>query len=228
MEPIWPTGRTFEAVLASGESPMHVRHFHPASTMFRIRILALVAVLIGLLTSTAHAHHEPGHPFYLGFALAFAAADPSCDYYGHNCDGTDTGFKFYGGKRLHENLGIEIAYLDLGKLRKKDGNRTTVAESEGINLSLLGIIPTGEVGYFYGKAGVMASESTITRSDKSETRKSDEDSTDITYGLGYAFTFGGIYDFRIEFERLNELSDDFISGGESITSLNLGGTIYFD
>ena len=196
--------------------------------MPNIQTLTTFALLGVLLATPARAEHEPAHPFYIGFALAFAGADTSCDYYGNNCDGTDTGFKFYGGKRLHENLAIEIAYLDLGKLRKKDFDRTTVAESEGINLSLLGIIPTGEIGYFYGKAGVMASETTITRSDAVSRRETDEDSTDFTYGAGYAFTFGSQYDFRLEFERLNELSDDYVSGGDSITSFNLGGTIYFD
>lgn len=196
--------------------------------MLNIRFITTLALLTALLASPARAEHEPAHPFYIGFALAFASADVSCDYYGYNCDGTDTGFKIYGGKRLHENFAVEIAYLDLGKLRKKDFDRTTVAESEGVNLSLLGIIPTGEFGYFYGKAGVMASETTITRTDEISRRETDEDSTDFTYGAGYAFTFGGKYDLRLEFERLNDLSDAYASGGDAITSFNLGGTIYFD
>ena len=196
--------------------------------MFKLRFTTTVTCLLLLLLSTARAEHEPEYPFYLGFALMFTSADADCDYYGYNCDGTDTGFKVYGGKRLHENLGIEIAYLDLGRLRDKDGNRTSVAESEGVNLSLLGIIPTGEIGYFYGKAGVMASETTITRENRDNKRTFEEDSTDFTYGAGYAFTFGDKYDFRFEIERLNDLSSDFVPGGDAITAFNFGGTIYFD
>ena len=196
--------------------------------MFKFRFITTVTCLLVLLLSPARAEHEPGHPWYLGFALMFTSADPDCDYYGYNCDGTDTGFKVYGGKRLHENLAIELAYMDLGKLRDKDGDRTSVAESEGINLSLLGIIPTGDIGFFYGKAGVMASETTITRENRNGTRKFDEDSTDFTYGAGYAVTFGGKYDFRFEIERLNDLSSDFVPGGDAITAFNLGGTIYFE
>ena len=192
----------------------------------------LVSTILGLMLQIAPARaeheHQSEHPYYLGFALLFASADSDCDYYGYNCDGTDTGFKVYGGKRLHENLGVEVAYLDLGKLRDKDGNRTSVAESQGVNLSLLGIIPTGDYGFFYGKAGVMFSETTITQENNNNTREIDEDSTDFTYGAGYALTFGGKYDFRIEFERLNELSNDFVPGGDAISSFNLGGTIYFD
>lgn len=193
------------------------------------RLFGLLATTFLLLQAApAAAEHEPWYPYYMGFAIALATADPDCDYYGYNCDGTDTGFKFYGGKRLHENIGVEVAFLDLGRIRDKDGDRTSVAESRGINLSLLGIIPTGDIGYLYGKIGVMASESEITRSNPNNTRSIDEDSTDLTYGAGFAVTFGGKYDFRFEFERLNELSDDFVPGGDAITSLNLGGTIYFD
>ena len=197
--------------------------------MFKLQSLtALACFLLLLLSTTVRAEHEPGHPWYLGFALMFTSADADCDYYGYNCDGTDTGFKVYGGKRLHENLAIEIAYMDLGKLRDKDGDRTSVAESDGVNLSLLGIIPTGDFGFFYGKAGVMASETTITQENRSNSRTFDEDSTDFTYGAGFAFTFGPEYDLRFELERLNDLSSDFVPGGDAITAFNLGGTIYFD
>lgn len=199
--------------------------------MFRNMIktgFAAVAASLALLATPVAAEHEPPLRYYMGFALAFASADTDCDYYGYNCDGTDTGFKAYGGKRLHENLAIEIAFLDLGRLRDKQADSTSVAESRGINLSLLGIIPTGDIGFLYGKAGIMFSESTITRSTDTSSRESDEDSTDFTYGAGYAFTFGDKYDLRFEIERLNDLSSDFVRGGDAITSFNMGGTIYFD
>jgi OOP family OmpA-OmpF porin len=196
--------------------------------MSKITLATIAVACLALQAAPVAAEHEPALPYYLGFGLAFASADSDCDYYGYNCDGTDTGFKFYGGKRLHENLAVEIAFLDLGKLRDKAFESTTVAESQGINFSILGIIPTGDIGYLYGKAGVMASESTITRSDASGTRKNDEDSTDFTYGAGYAVTFGGKYDLRFELERLNDLSDDFVPGGDAITSFTIGGTIHFD
>ena len=32
-------------------------------------------------------------PYYFGFGLGFPASDEECDYYGYNCDGTDTSFK---------------------------------------------------------------------------------------------------------------------------------------
>ena len=117
-------------------------------------ILAGISMLLTALPLRADESVE--YPFYGGFALGFASADSNCDYYGGNCDGTDTTFKIYAGKRLHRNLGVEIAFHDLGKLRNEGLKESTTAESQGINLSLLGIIPVSDLGYFYGKAGYMA------------------------------------------------------------------------
>ncbi len=166
--------------------------------------------------------------YYFGFALGIPSSDEDCDYYGYNCDGSDTSFKIYGGKRFHENIAIEVSFQDLGKLRDEKGPLTTTAESEGINLSIVGIIPTGNVGYLYGKAGYMLHETDYNRIQGGISETSDDDGTDFTYGIGYAFTFGGKYDFRIEYERLNDLNDDFVAGGSSITAISFGGTIYFD
>jgi hypothetical protein len=167
------------------------------------------------------------YPFYGGFALGFASAsDSNCDYYGYNCDGNDLSFKLYGGKRLHRNLAVELGFYDLGKLKNKGSLVTTTAETQGLNLSLLGIIPAGGLGFFYGKAGVMAWDTDYTRIETTTSRSSDS-GTEFTYGAGFAFTGGGDYDFRIEYERLNELGDAYVDGGSTVSVLNFAGTIYF-
>jgi OOP family OmpA-OmpF porin len=186
-------------------------------------IIALSLLAPAALSSAAAEDHLP---FYGGFALGFASASGSnCDYYGYNCDGTDTTFKIYAGKRLHENLAVEFAYYDLGKLTNKGTFVTTSAQTQALNLSLLGIIPLTGVGYFYGKAGVTAKDTDITRSG-ADTGSSSESGSDFSYGAGFAYTFGK-YDFRIEYERLYELGDDFVPGGSAVTVLNFAGTIYF-
>ena len=185
-------------------------------------------VLLLLATQVqAHSQHDDYYPFYGGFALGFSGSDEDCDYYGYNCDGDDTAFKFYGGKRFHENLAFEVSYQDLGKLDNKQGLVTTTAESSGLNFSLHGIIPVGETGYFYGKAGFMAWETDYTRVGITTTT-SDDDGTDFTFGAGYAFAFAEKYEFRVEFERLNELDDNFTPGGSYITVFSFGGTINFE
>ncbi len=198
--------------------------------MYRYLIpLALGAsLLLAALPLRADHDHPDFSSYYFGFALAFPGSDEECDYHGYDCDGSDTGFKLYGGKRFHENLALEVSFQDLGKLRDEEGPLTTTAESEGINLSLVGIIPVSEVGYFYGKAGYMFHDTDYNRILNGVTESSSDDDTDFTYGIGFAFTFSDKYDFRIEYERLNDLNDDFVAGGSSITSFSFGGSIYFD
>lgn len=189
---------------------------------------ALMASLLLAAAFAAHAEHEPVHPFYFGFAIAFPGSDQDCDYYGHNCDGGDTGFKVHGGKQLHENFALEISFLDLGRLRNEGTAVDRIAESEGINFSLLGIIPFSDAAFFYGKAGYMISDTRYTRVTNGNSSSTDDESGDFTYGLGFALRFNRNYDFRVEFERLNDLDDDFIAGGDSITSFSIGGSIYLD
>jgi len=186
----------------------------------------VVGISMLLIALPLRADEAAKYPFYGGFALGFASADSTCDYYGYNCDGTDTSFKIYAGKQVHRNLAIEIAFHDLGKLRNEGFSESTTAETQGINLSLLGIIPVSEYGFFYGKAGYMTWSADYTRNNVSSSR-SDEDGSDFTYGAGFAFTFSADYDIRIEFERLNDLGDDYVPGGAPIEVLYFAGSINF-
>lgn len=192
----------------------------------KIYIRLVGSMLLLLAIPVLAEEHEP-YPFYIGSTLGFSQADQDCDYYNNDCDGEDISFSFYAGKRFHENLAFEIAYLDLGKLDNKRGIGTTTAETTGFNFSLLGIIPVVNSGYFYGKAGLMAWKTDYKRVDDTTTTTSDDDGTDFTFGIGYAFAIKDRYEFRIEFERLNELDDNFNSGGSYITNLSLGGNIRF-
>jgi len=193
------------------------------------RILsALAAGWLLAAVTPAQAEHEPALPYYFGFSIAFLGSDQDCDYYGYNCDGSDTGFKLHGGKQLHENIAVEVSLLDLGRLRNKGFDVDRIAESEGANFSLLGIIPISDTAFFYGKAGYMLSETRYTRVESGITTTSNDESSDFTYGLGFGMRFNHKYDFRVEFERLNDLGDAYVPGGDSITSFSIGGSIYLD
>ena len=181
--------------------------------------------------SGVQAHDESGekYPFYGGFGLGFTASDSDCDYHGYDCNGNDNSVKFFGGKRLHENFAIELSYQDLGNIKDEQSDTvTTAAESTGLNLSFVGIIPFDQVGYFYGKIGAMAWETDYTRIDGATTTSSSDDGSDFTYGAGFAVQFQNKYEFRIEFERLNELDDRFTPGGDHITQFTFAGVINFD
>jgi len=191
-------------------------------------ITALAAGWLLASSAPALAAHQATNPLYFGFAIGFPGAGQQCDYYGYNCDGSDTGFKVYGGKQLHENFAVEVSYQDLGRLRKDRVTFNTIAESEGLNLSLVGIIPIGGGSFFYGKAGYMLSSTDYSRVEGSITTRTSDERGDFTFGAGFGFRFNEKYDIRAEFESLNDLTDDYVPGGDTITSFSIGGTIYIE
>ena len=182
--------------------------------------------LLALLAATA-AQAQDYRDSYLGFGIGFASADSDCDRDGFNCDGDDTAIKLYAGRRFHQNLAVELALQDFGKLKDEAGSITRTADVQGANLSLHGIIPLDQFGYFYGKLGAIAWEADYRSSDSPGDRVSG-DGTDLSYGIGFAFILDGKYDLRIEYERLNELDDEFTPGGAAIDSLNFTGSVYLD
>ncbi len=192
------------------------------------RILITVTALGALQATPAQAADEGGYPFFGGFAIGFASADEDCDYYGYDCDGEDTSIKFFAGKRLHENIAIEVSFQDLGKLDNEEGAAVITAETSGVNLSLVAIIPTGNVGYLYGKIGAIAWQADYRRFESGSSTSSEDDGTDFTYGAGFAWQFDEKYELRFEFERLHELGDEFTLGGAYVSNFLIGGVIQFN
>ncbi len=121
---------------------------------------------------------------------------------------------------------MDYSIYDLGEFKDKGKQETTTAETSGINLSLLGLIPIADVGYFYGRAGIMFWQADYERFDP-EVTESDEDGIDFTYGAGFAWQFSEHYDVRFEYERLHELGNDFVAGGSAVDVFNIAGTVYF-
>lgn len=186
-------------------------------------------LIIGLLLlnhTVVQAEEFESYPFYAGFSYGYSQADLDCSYYSDDCDGEGTSFGIYGGKRLYEHLAFEIAYLDLGKLDNERGFETSKAETTGFNFSLLGIIPIDHRYYLYGKAGFMTWDTDYTRKADTTTKIS-ESGTDFTYGLGFAWVLQNIFEFRMEYARLNELDDNFDDNGTHIHNFSFIGNVYF-
>ncbi len=167
---------------------------------------------------------------YLGFSLGYAGADQECDYVDYDCDGDDVSFKVYGGYFFTSNFALEIAYQDTGNIKDRNPSLTTTAESEGINVSLLGLMPLAEDFGLYAKMGSIMSSTDYTRT-TTVTETSSEDDNNFTFGAGVLWEFEGAdekrYQLRLEIEKLQELNDQFISGGASITAWYFGGTLLF-
>ena len=165
--------------------------------------------------------------FYAGFAMGFSQTSDN----GTSDFETDLGFKLVGGYRVHPNFGIEVAYVDLGKLKNEEPSFATSADTDGINLSVLALIPLSETVDFYGKVGLMSWDATYKRTSGNITTTIKDDGDDVSYGGGVKWTVEGYdnrqYQLIMEYERLHDLGDDFEPGGSGVSILSLAGAIQF-
>lgn len=86
--------------------------------------------------------------------------------------GSDFGWKVFGGVRYGANLGLEVGYIDMGEaddgfdyvIPALDGFRPrpetdrqidVVTEIDGVTISAIGFLPVGERFELFGKAGVI-------------------------------------------------------------------------
>lgn len=135
-------------------------------------------------------------------------------------DTSDTGFKVFGGYQFNRNVGLEVAYVDLGKASYSGfagpapvtGGKVEVT---GVNLSAIGAWPVAPNFDVFGKIGFLSWEdkaSDVTGgvpfSDKIE-------GTDLSFGFGAAWHLTRNVRLRVEWERfrVDDTDADLFSVG---------------
>lgn len=72
------------------------------------------------------------------------------------CDQTGVGGRLYAGGQFSRNLGLEVAYVNLGRPDGIGGGRR---RSQGLGISLVGILPVGSFGELNVRVGTLYSRS---------------------------------------------------------------------
>lgn len=135
-------------------------------------------------------------------------------------DTSDTGFKVFGGYQFNRNVGLEVAYVDLGKASYSgfagpDPVTGGKVEVTGVNLSAIGAWPVAPNLDVFGKIGFLSWEdkaSDVTGgvpfSDKIE-------GTDLSFGFGAAWHLTRNVRLRVEWERfrVDDTDADLFSVG---------------
>ena len=186
-------------------------------------IFATVATAV-LAASPAFAADDTG--FYVGAGLGNFAANSDGIYDGKDFDGSDFGYKVFGGYQFMKWLAVEAEYIDGGE---PDDNfrdpsfpderlKATVGVT-GFVGSAVGIWPIGESFNLFGKLGFIywdADGSAKIRDDEGTLVKASvgEDGTDFAWGVGGTWNFSETFGVRAEyqgFELSNFDSVDFAS-----------------
>jgi OOP family OmpA-OmpF porin len=141
-------------------------------------------------------------------------------------DGKDTGWKIFGGAMVSPYLGLEFAYVDLGKIAYSGTFRGISVtdgrlEVSGLNFAFLGSYPlTGRFSLF-GKLGLFLSEAKFGDTFGGVPSSGSEEMTDISFGFGAGFDFTRNLGVRAEWEQFR------LEDGDSADLFSVGLVLRF-
>jgi len=180
---------------------------------------AAVLVLSGLVAASA----VPAQGFYIGGSVG------QSDYDDNNAipdlitsgsvDGSDTGFKIFGGYQFNQHFGLELSWVDLGKAgysgRFGAANVTGgTVDASGLNFSAVGTLPLGSNFALFGKIGFFVWESDASDLTGGLPFSGTADGSDVSYGIGASLNFTRNLGIRVEWERFKAVGDiDLLSIG---------------
>jgi OOP family OmpA-OmpF porin len=198
-----------------------------------MRVTRLLAVVLlgssGLITaSQASAQaQQPAAGFYVGGSLGQSSFDKDIVrelITSGRVDTSDTGFKVFGGYQFNGNVGLELAYVDLGKASYSgsyvDNGQTVIVtggkvEVTGVNLSAIGALPVAPNFDLFGKIGLLLWEDKASDVSGGIPFSDKIDGTDLSFGFGASWHLTRNVRLRVEWERfrVDDTDADLFSVG---------------
>lgn len=145
-------------------------------------IAAAVAGVMVLASSPALAQG-----LYAGGSVGLSSMEVDANGF----DGSDVGFKIFGGYRFNDYIAVEAFYTDFGE--PNDGPLGIDAYALGI--AGVGILPLAERFELFGKVGVAAWDADFTGPGGFS-----DDGTDLVLGAGVTYKFSPQFSGRVELE----------------------------
>jgi OmpA-OmpF porin, OOP family len=158
---------------------------------------------------------DRGHG-YLGLDLGRSHYGVSCASAAFICDTSDRSVKVTAGMMAGDHWGVELGYLDLGKIAR-DGGTT---KAQGLNLSLVGRAPVLQQFSVYGKLGATYGRTETSTAPASGVAGGTERGVGVAYGAGLSWDFTPRLSATLEWDS-NDFK--FANGGrEPVRSTSLG------
>lgn len=182
----------------------------------------IVAMVLAFGTLVAPSQ-APAQGFYVGGSVGRSDADDSNAVpdliTSGSVDGTDTGFKIFGGYQFNPYFGLELAWVDLGTAKYSgsfSGFPVTggSVKTQGFNFSAVGTYPFGSGFAVFGKVGAFAWESKQNDVTAGTPFSNKESGGDVSFGVGASYDFTKNIGIRAEWERFKAVGDiDLLSVG---------------
>lgn len=99
------------------------------------------------------------------------------------CEDSDRYLRLYGQSMVNEYWGAEVGVLDMGRIDLGSGN----TRAQGVNLSVVGRVPLGEMFSAFGKVGTTFGHTSTSSSAGSGLRGGSENGFGLSYGAGLSW-----------------------------------------
>lgn len=173
------------------------------TTHHRLAALALAALAsaAGAQTTSAYdANRSSWLPYtrngYVGFNIGSPRYDTPCGV-GFGCDNPNTSYNLYLGGYFNPYVGAEIGYLHMGDASRGGGTQ----RAQGLNLSLVGRVPIGQMFSLFGKIGTTYGRTTTDASPASGLVAGSESGWGGAYALGATMDFSNNWGVVLEWQR---------------------------
>jgi OOP family OmpA-OmpF porin len=127
----------------------------------------------------------------------------------------DTAFRILGGYQINRTFAVELGYTDFGEV-EEGGIRF---EGNAIEVTGVASFPVADRFSIYGKLGLARTEAEARLGPLS----ADEDSIEVTYGIGVRYDFSQNMGVRGEWQRYPDVGD----GASDVDVLSVGVVFNF-
>lgn len=170
---------------------------------------SIAVLLAGLLSASAFA---ADNGFYIGAGVGGAKYDLGAGDLGlttGNVDDTDTGYKIFGGYNFNKNIGLELAYVDLGDVSFNGTVGATAVngggDTQGFNISAVFTAPINDRFSIFGKVGAFAWDADFNANSAAVRATGSGSGTDFSAGLGAAYHLNRNVSLRTEYECFDDV-----------------------
>ncbi len=206
----------------------------------RMRTAAVMTVAIAvacLAVDVAHASKKTALRSYIVADVGQTSSDfKDPALFRGSVDDEDTGWAFGGGWRGNDHVAVELLWVDLGEV-SFDGSFNFMGtfssdigtiEAEGIEASVLGVLPVSESVSIYGRLGAFSWDVEENEVFAGFPERATASGTDPVYGAGVELMRNRPVTVRIEWKRFADVGDDAGFRGSDVDFLKAGVTFRFE
>ncbi len=149
---------------------------------------------------------------YVAGSLGRAEFDAFCQF---NCDDPDISGKVVTGGSWSDIIGLEVGYIYFGSANRNGGD----TDAQGVNLSLVGNLPIGDVFNVFAKVGTTYGWTDVSAAPGFGFASGTDNGFGLSYGLGVGFDLNRNWTVIGEWE---EHRLKFVGSRDEISLLSVG------